>query len=125
MYKRDNLIFEGLNISHAVIAKSSTDKGQPSSADVVNEVVNVCNNLLGCSITPEDISSANIMSAKLGNNIKARKTPAVIVCITRRVQREKVFTALLKLSDFHKSNAEKIYINEDFTVEMCQLLGLA
>ena len=83
MYKRDNFIFEGLNVSYAAIDKSSTDnKGQPSAANVVNEVVSVCNNLLGCSITLEDISSANVLSAKLGSNSKARKAPAVIVRFT-------------------------------------------
>ena len=123
MYKRDSLILEGLNVSYAAIAKSSTDKGQPSSADVVNEVVNVCNNLLGGSITSEDISSANVMSAKLGNNNKALKAPAVIVRFTRRVQRDKVFTARLKLSDFNKNNAKKVYISKDLTAEMRQLLG--
>ena len=122
MYKRNNLIFEGLNVFYAAIAKSSTDKGQTSSADAVNEVVNVYNNLLGCSITPEDKSSANIMSAKLGNNNKAQKAPAVIVRFTHRVQRDKVFTAHLKLSDLNKNNA-KIYINKNLTVEMRQLLG--
>ena len=117
------MIFEGLHVSYVAIAKSSTDKSRPSSADVVNEVVNVCNNLLGCSITPENMSSANFMSTKFGNNIKARKAPAVIVHFIRRVQSDKVFTARLKLSDFNKKNAKKIYINEELTVEMRQLLG--
>ena len=63
------------------------------------------------------------MSAKLGNNNKARKAPAVIVRFTHRVLRDKIFTARLNLSDFNKNNAKKIFINEDLTVEKRQLLG--
>ena len=85
MYKRNNVIFEGPNVSYAAIAEFSTDKGQPLFADVVNKVESVCNNLLGCSITPEDISSANFMSAKL---YRKQQQSTEGSCFTRRFQRD-------------------------------------
>ncbi len=108
-HRRENLIFSGLAVNAADIAGEEN-----TSSSLVQRVVQVCKEQLGCDVSALDISSAYTIPIKQrgasngGNRL-------VAVRFTRRFVRDEVYAARSKLAMHNRSTSSKIFINEDLS----------
>lgn len=124
--KRDNLIFNGINIqSYADAASATINFNQdtlltPTTSDVSveNVVIALCVNKLGINIDSKDIVAAHRLGRQHRSNSSAAQSnanrdniSAIIVKFASRRVRDAIYAAKRKLKDSDK----KIYINEHLT----------
>jgi hypothetical protein len=114
--RRDNLIFSGIAVTAADLAGDEN-----SSTNLVQRVVQICNDHLDCKVNPIDISSAYVVPVK-------RSSPAggnrlVAVRFTRRLVRDDVYAARARLAAHNKRTPapSRIFINEDLSLESRKL----
>ena len=119
----DNLIIAGLpvnNYAEAAAVSTGNDGNSESSAVTESAVLQLMNNKLNVSVTPNDISFAHRLKSKPHE----RAPPNVIVRFTNRKARNAVFAARCQLSVTSTAssvNTQRIYINEDLTKNTAEL----
>ena len=122
----NNIIFSGLNVA-AVDAMSD----ESSSSRLVRQVSEICSNKLLCAIKPH-ISSVFVLPVKKSQApSQVPLTVAkimVVVKFVRRLMRDDIYAARVKLATFNRSTSNKTYINEDLLAKsllFAKLLKLA
>jgi hypothetical protein len=113
--RRDNLLFSGLNLTFANVSGPPEE----SADNLVQQIVTVCNDQLGCNLHASDISAAYTLPA--GNNPTSQRQ--VLVKFIRRRDRDAVYKARTRLKTYNRDNAKKIYINEDLPSVTRSLFG--
>ena len=110
--KRDNLIITGIDASIGEVASSAVGprSGAESHGTTIAKVVSFCNDVLGVSISAEDLSVAHRLKSR-----HSPSKPPIFVRFLRRTIRDEVYGARLKLKESNASKvvADRVYINED------------
>jgi hypothetical protein len=117
--KRDNLLFSGLDLP---VADAIADEN--TSSRLVQKVLSVCNDQLGCDVKIEDISLAYAIPLKRNVPPRPNMRRQVVVKFTRRVVRDNVYMARFKLKNFNNA-ASAIFINEDLATDVQKLFAAA
>ncbi len=116
--KRDNVIITGLEIASAdAVADGS------SSSRLVQQVITLCNDQLGCNVKTEDISYAYTISLKRNAPLRPNATRQVVVKFTHRSVRDNIFAARTKLKDYNSNTAAQVFINEDLATDSQKLFA--
>lgn len=120
--RRDNLVISGLKLAAADIAGSGE---MSSSTRLVDQVVKLCVDQLGCDVGRNDISCAYLVGSRAHNhsngNVNANKL--VVVRFVRRSIRDDVYAAKSQLKAFNRATGEKIYINKDLPQALQKLFN--
>jgi hypothetical protein len=106
----DNLVFAGLTVTVADVAGDEN-----TSSRLVQRVVDVCTNQLGCNVSANDISSAYVIPVKRRGVTVAGNKPLVAVRFTRRIIRDEIYAARSKLATHNRNATSKVKINEDLS----------
>ncbi len=116
--KRDNLIISGLELA----AADAAGNGDTSSR-LVQQVVSLCNDRLGCDVKTEDISFAYAIPLKRNVPPRPNAQRQVVVKFTRRHVRDNIYAARMGLKDHNITAASKIFINEDLAADTQKLFA--
>jgi hypothetical protein len=86
-----------------------------TSSRLVQRVVDVCTNQLGCNVNTSNISSAFVIPVKQHGAVVAGTKPLVAVRFTRRITQDEIYAARSKLATHNRNATLKIFINEDLS----------
>lgn len=116
--KRDNLIISGLEL-----AVADAVGNEDTSSRLVQQVVTLCNNQLGCDVKSEDISFAFAIPLKRNAPLRPNAKRQVVVKFTRRLVRDKIYAARMALKVYNNTATSKIFINEDLATDTQKLFA--
>jgi hypothetical protein len=119
--RRDNLIFTGLETSFADLVD-----GESTSSRMVQQVVRLCQEKLGCEIHPSDISAVQLIPIKTRSGSAqggSQNQRMAVVRFTRRVVRDNIYAARMKLKTRNQFGQGAIFINEDLTADLRKIFS--
>jgi hypothetical protein len=125
-YRRDNLIFNGLEMAAADLASNSDES---SSSRIKRQVLSICHEKLHCDVQPTDISSVHTIPVKRQGGLGSQAASPgsgqrlVVVRFTRRDVRDSVYFSRMKLKDHNLGAARKVFINEDLSNDARKLFA--
>ncbi len=106
--KRENLLFTGLEI-----AAADTIASESALSCLVQQVVRLCNEQLGCDVKNEDTSFAQAIPLKRNAPPRPNALRMVVVKFTHRIIRDNVYASRTKLKTYNAAAVSKIFINKD------------
>ena len=114
-FRPDNLIFSGLQMSYADLAD-----GESTSSWLMQQIVSLCNDQLGCRVHLLDVSTVQTVPIKNRNGQPDQSSLSgsicqclFVVCFTRCIVRDMVYSSRMKFKDYNQGTQGKIFINED------------
>ena len=88
-------------------------KEENTSTNIIQQVVKICNDQLGCEVKLENILLAYVIQIRRNTT---PDTPRLVVArFTRHVIQDKVYAMRSYLAGYNRTAASKIYMNEDLT----------